>query len=133
MSVGSWSPEGQEQNLPDDRALACMLTASSQSAENNFGLSTEEIDKYAALMQIQLSSWSSILDGLSAAELVGLLKFFTLAEQHLKGWQAGASSPVIAIAKLLREQSAYPDDLTIWIRANSNNRFLPHGNLMDRL
>jgi len=133
MSVGSWDPQNKEQNLPDARVLARVLAASGEAAENKFGLSDEEIEKYAALMQVSLASWRPILGDLSHADLVRLIKFFTLAEQHLKGWSAGAHSPVIAIAKILREQSAYPEDLTAWIRTNSNNRFLPHGSLMDRL
>ena len=47
--------------------------------------------------------------------------------------EAGAQSPVIALAAELRRRHAYPDDFTAWIKAHSSNRFLPHGNLMDKL
>jgi hypothetical protein len=139
MSVGSWDPKkrkGEEKANPsilDEQVVARMMRASDLAKGDKFGLSDTEIDKYAALMQLPLSSWQGVLQSLESAQLIALLKFFTLAEQHLSGWEAGARSPVIAIAKALRDQSAYPDDLTTWIRANSNNRFLPHGSLMDRL
>jgi len=133
MSVGSWNPESQKQSLPNKQVLDRVLVASNQSIENNFGLSAEETEKYAQLMQLSLSSWHPLLSEVAPEDLIGLLKFFTLAEQHFDSWQAGARSPVIAIAKVLREKSAYPNDLTAWIRAHSDNRFLPHGSLMDRL
>ena len=143
MSIGSWDPRksrGEEKDKPsilDEQVVARMMRASDLAPDlakrEKFGLSDTEIDKYAALMQLPLTSWQPVIQNLESAQLIALLKFFTLAEQHLRGWEAGARSPVIAIAKVLRDQSAYPDDLTAWIRSNSNNRFLPHGSLMDRL
>ncbi len=135
MSVESWDPQAEKDktSILDEQVLARLIRACDQQVEDKFGLSDAEIEQYAALMQLPLASWHSPVENLEPVRLISLIKFFTLAEQHLKGWEAGARSPVIAIAKILRGQSAYPDDLTAWIRANSNNRFLPHGSLMDRL
>ncbi|MBV1906224.1 MAG: hypothetical protein KUG75_09100 [Pseudomonadales bacterium] len=136
MSVESWDPKTSA--LPNQEALECVIKASATRAEadgevKDFGLSSGEIQKYAALMQLPLTSWRPLVDDLESSVLINLIKFFTLAEQSLQGWKAGARSPVIVLAKVLREKSAYPDELTVWIKANSNNRFLPHGSLMDRL
>lgn len=65
--------------------------------------------------------------------LVGWLRILTLAEDALPGCAAGAKSPVIQIARLLRERDAYPPNLTPWIKTVSKNRFLPYGSLADRL
>jgi hypothetical protein len=51
----------------------------------------------------------------------------------LLGFETGPKSPVIALARALRKRGEYPDDLTAWIKVNTDNRFLPHGSLMDRL
>lgn len=69
----------------------------------------------------------------SSEQLVGWLKVLTLAEQAVPGCAAGARSPVIEIARRLRERGDYPPALTAWIRSVSSNRFLPYGSLMDRL
>ena len=69
----------------------------------------------------------------NSARLVGWLRALTLAEETVPGCEAGARSPVIGLARLLRERGDYPADLTPWIKAVSSNRFLPYGSLLDRL
>jgi len=51
----------------------------------------------------------------------------------LPGFELGARSPVIALVRLLKQRGEYPDDLTGWVKANTDNRFLPYGSLLDRL
>jgi len=74
-----------------------------------------------------------VADDLTDAQLLDLIRLFTLAEQQLPGWEAGAASPVVPLAALLRKRGGYPADLNAWIKSHSRNRFLPYGNLMDRL
>ncbi len=63
-------------------------------------------------------------------QLLHLVRFFTLAEMQLSGWEAGAESPVIWIVKTLRRRKSPPSkDLLLWIKANSDNRFIPNGAL----
>ena len=131
MTVGGWEPVSR--TFLNEEVLNRLLRAASAVDSDDFGLAPKETAKYSALMQMELSVWRPLIEMLNDEELIRLLKFFTLAEQRLKGWHAGANSPVIALAKLLRERSAYPQTLTQWIRENSNNRFIPHGSLMDRL
>ena len=40
---------------------------------------------------------------------------------------------MIPLVRELKRRGAYPAELTAWIKANTDNRFLPYGNLMDRL
>ena len=76
--------------------------------------------------------WQAAAQGLEAEEIERLVRFYTLAEA-LPGWEAGAQSPVIPLARELKARDAWPDDLTAWIKAHTDNRFLPYGSLMDRL
>jgi len=39
----------------------------------------------------------------------------------------------VALARVLKKRKAMPADLTPWIKANTTNKFLPHGDLMDLL
>ena len=118
--------------VPNEAHLARLHTASGQIDAPNFGLSEREVAKFAPLMRCALSEWKALTRGLDDARLVDLVRFFTLAEA-LPGWQARERSPVIAFMAELRSRKAVPDDLGAWIRAHSDNRFLPWGSLLDRL
>jgi hypothetical protein len=39
----------------------------------------------------------------------------------------------VALVRVLKKRKAMPGDLVSWIKANTTNRFLPHGDLMDLL
>lgn len=69
----------------------------------------------------------------SSDRLISWLRVLTLAERSVPGCDVGAKSPVIVLARMLRERGDYPSELTAWIRSVSSNRFLPYGSLMDRL
>lgn len=68
-----------------------------------------------------------------SGRLADWLRALTLAEESIPGCEAGAQSPVIALARILRERGDYPEGLTAWIRSVSGNRFLPYGSLAERL
>jgi hypothetical protein len=77
--------------------------------------------------------WAAAAAALDDAQIVALVRLFTLAEMAFPGWKGADRSPVIAFAALLKQRGAFPAGLTAWIRANSDNRFLPYGSLMRRL
>ena len=97
------------------------------------GLTVGERGELAPLMTADAEVWAARLDVISSDELVGWIRFLTLAEARLPGFEAGAKSPVILIARVLRNRGDYPEDLSAWIKANTNNRFLPYGSLAERL
>ena len=99
----------------------------------NFGLDEADLKLLAPVMSLDADQWDTAARAEDPLELVAWIRFFTLAEARLPGFEAGAKSPVIPLARVLRERGAYPADLTAWIRAHSDNRFLPHGSLLDRL
>jgi hypothetical protein len=130
--VGVWQPDVNGVTL--DATAVCRLVAAAELLDAPaFGLSPQEIVSYAAVMRRPASDWTPLLSELVDERLVRLAKFFTLAEMRLTGWEALGRSPVIPIVAELRRRKRYPNELTAWIKAHSNNRFLPYGSLLDRL
>jgi hypothetical protein len=129
-SVGVWQPE----DVPlTAGTLARFSDASDFIDEPTLGLTPDEIAKWSSVMRLDAQTWGPLLGAESDARLIRLVRFFTVAEMRLPGWEAGARSPVIRIVAELRRRNAYPAELTAWIKANTSNRFLPYGSLADRL
>jgi len=131
MSVESFDPAAASAKVDAD-VIQRLLQAANQDAPE-FGLSALERANFAGVMNQPAGVWAEAAEALSAADAQALIRFFTLAEEAISGWQAGARSPVITLVKALKARGEYPRELTAWIKANTSNRFLPHGSLMDRL
>ncbi len=86
----------------------------------------EFMDSNAWMMKLGESAWQ-VADALPAEDLVRLVRFFTLAEMQLPGWEGGKRNPVICLVKILKSRDEFPADLRKWIRANTDNRYLPYG------
>ena len=134
MSVESFDPSaGTGRRQVTDADVARLLDAAAQLEAPDFGLSAAEVAEFAGLARHPEVDWQAPVERLGDAQVLALLRLFTLAESALAGWAAGGQSPVVVMAAVLRQRDAYPEGLTAWIKANSDNRFLPYGNLMDRL
>ena len=131
MTVESFDPDAARR--VSRRDVVRLLEAATHLDDPDFGFSEAEIADLSGVAKHPEVDWQAPLDGLDDKEVIALLRLFTLAEGKLSGWAAGAKSPVIIMAAALRRRRAYPQDLTTWIKANTENRFLPYGNLMDRL
>lgn len=135
MTLGNWTPDKLAPKsasiMTIDIAHKFINLATNDLLDELYEhLSQQEIQLYAVLMLEAVEDWQAITGPLSDQELVLLIKFFTKAEQ-LPGWEAGAHSPVIGLGKLLKKRGGgITKDLAIWIKANSDNRFLPHGSLL---
>tara|TARA_B100000686_G_C16756050_1_gene955573 strand:+ start:563 stop:1000 length:438 start_codon:yes stop_codon:yes gene_type:complete len=132
MSVETWDP-GSPNSQVSEKKLRRLLDAARLLSEPRFGLDSSEILAFSKYAKYPDTDWLAVTEGLTADELISLVRFFTLAETCLPGWEAGAKSPVIAMVRQLKERGQYPADLTSWIKENTKNRFLPYGSLMDRL
>lgn len=81
-------------------------------------------------MSAAAADWAQA-DELNSDDISNLIRFFTLAEMQLPGWEAGKSSPVIYLFKLLRKKTDVDAEalkaLRSWIKTNSDNRYLPNG------
>lgn len=131
MSVESFDPSAAGAVL--DGATVARLLEAAAVEPPEFGLSALERASLASLATAPASDWTLASAELADAEVESLVRFYTLAEETISGWQAGDKSPVIALVKVLKSRGVYQREMTRWIKANSSNRFLPHGSLMDRL
>lgn len=128
--VGSWDPEAA---TIDDELLSRLMSVREQLEASDLGLEPEMITRLAGCIRSGADAWHDAAAAHDDEELVTLIQVLTVAEAKLPGCEAGAQSPVIALAAELRRRHAYPDDLTAWIKEHTSNRFLPHGSLMDKL
>lgn len=138
MAVGSFDPSNKNSTSDVNSGDLLDFSRASQALEaENFGLDELAIARLAPLARHAPGSggadWALVAESMDDSTIVDLIRLFTLAESRLSGWESGAKSPVVALAALLRRRDAYPKELTGWIKANTSNRFLPYGSLMDRL
>jgi hypothetical protein len=129
MSVGSWEPDADL--ALTDEVMVRLLRAAADIGDQ-FGLSATEQGELAGIAQHGVVDWAKKAKTLDVKQLISLVRFFTLAEKF-PGWQAGAKSPVIPLVAELRRRDAFAGELHQWIKANTENRFLPYGSLLDRL
>jgi hypothetical protein len=131
-TVGSWQPDRTGSGI-DAATLSRLARCADQLDHATLGLGTEEVAGYAHLMRAAADVWKSAAATLDDGTLVALIRVLTVAESKLANWEAGNASPVIPLAATLRGRGTYPKELTAWIKAHSDNRFLPWGSLLDRL
>jgi len=134
MSLGSWDPKvaSQSTELLLESALLRRLIAYSDEeklAQLEQLLSADEKQRLAGLMKIDPLIWQTAAESLLENDLLHLIRFFAVAE-NLPGWEAGATSPVIQLAKILRKRGVRLDkSLLQWLREVNDNRYLPYGPL----
>ena len=125
--VGAWEPPAK---LGDRHALAL------DGADTTGDVLRVDQDARGRVREVACAGadeWSGFFADRASGRLIAWLRVLTLAEETIPGCETGAKSPVIALARLLRERGDYPVGLTAWIKSVSTNRFLPYGSLMDRL
>jgi len=134
--VGNWDPNEQQQatDTIDKGRLQRFIEIAETGQLNQLGktLSQQEIDADRALIKAHKDAWMTAAESFNNTQLVQLIRFFTLAEEQLPGWEAGSLSPVIWLCRVLKNRDAFPDqELIQWIKQNSRNKFLPYGNILD--
>lgn len=135
MTTGAWDPDKKttHQEVVIDAALLERLLqiALQDSLEDLPDLMSAEDQQGNAIMLAGQSAWDTALNDYADAELIALIKFFTLVEMQLPSWVGGSQSPVIAITALLKHRGVKLErDLLLWIRKHSNNRFIPNGAIL---
>ena len=134
MSLGSWDPkvEARSTELLLESDLLRRLIAYSheeQLAQLEQLLNANDKQRLAGLMKIDPLIWQTAAEPLLENDLLHLIRFFAVAE-NLPGWEAGATSPVIPLAKILRQRGVRLDkSLLQWLREVNDNRYLPFGPL----
>lgn len=133
MAIGEWNPEASKNTTVeiDVEFLHAMVRMVSEHDLEDITalLDASQISRGAVLMTLDPASWNCIGDW-DEPQLEALIRFFTIAEMQLPGWQGGKKSPVIALVKLLKNRNAFSQELRRWIKANTDNRFLPYGSAL---
>ncbi|MGK0500527.1 MAG: hypothetical protein ACJAYG_002178 [Oceanicoccus sp.] len=134
MSIGSWNPDTEQAaggKAIDPQILRGYIVLSQQQQLEQLSSlidNTEQQDQ-AYLMTLEKTDWIQAAADFSDEDVEHLIRFFTIAEQ-LAGWEAGSKSPVIGLGKSLKQRGkVITRELVLWIKANSNNQYLPHGPL----
>jgi hypothetical protein len=134
MSTGSWDPKvgSADSTVLLQASLLRRLIdydREDQLAHLEDLLSDEDKQRLAGLMKIEQDAWRAAAESLPDTDLLHLIRFFAVAE-NLPGWEAGTKSPVIPLAKILRQRGARLDKLLLqWLREVNDNRYLPYGPL----
>ena len=132
MTVESWDPANVP-SLGADRVQQYVAAAARLDVPD-FGLDSAQVDQLGRFARHEGPlDWGAAAAGLPDAQIEALIRLFTLAEMRFPAWEAGAKSPVVPLVALLKGRGNYPGELTRWIKANTSNRFLPYGSLLDRL
>lgn len=133
MTIGAWTPESGVKNKQLDQQFLhrCVTIANSEALNRLDETLSEQEKSDASIMHAEQELWNTALADFDNDQLIGLIRFFTIAEMQLSGWQAGSESPVIAINQLLKSRGTKLDkDMLLWIRQNSSNRFIPNGAIL---
>lgn len=128
MTTEIWSPASNDESVPITalrEALEIMQTEAFPKAP------PATVKALQTWMNRPNSQWSDTLSSFDAEQLNNLVRFFTLAEATWSDWFGGDKNPAIWASKELKKHQAFPDKAFIeWIRANSENRFIPYGNVL---
>ena len=134
MSLGSWDPKVEAQStelLLESDLLRRLIAYSDEEKLTQLEqlLNASDKQRLAGLMKIDPLIWQTAAEPLLENDLLHLIRFFAVAE-NLPGWEAGATSPVIPLAKILRQRGVRLDkSLLQWLREVNDNRYLPYGPL----
>jgi hypothetical protein len=126
MTVNTWQPAAP---LALSSALLEQLLAvlpKQELTDLKNQVTGSDIAPFIALMKSGGQAWE-IAEILADEDIKRLIIFLTLAEQQLTGWEAGKLSPVIDLVRILKQREAFHPELRKWIKANTDNRYLPNG------
>ncbi|MDG2046651.1 MAG: hypothetical protein P8J79_05480 [Halioglobus sp.] len=134
MSLGSWDPKVEPQSTalmlePDLLRRLIAYSIEERLSQLEQLLSPNNKQRLAGLMRVDSPRWQAAAESLKDDDLLHLIRFFAVAE-NLPGWEAGATSPVIPLAKILRQRGVRLDKSMLqWLREVNANRYLPYGPL----
>ena len=131
MNIGNWTPTNPDAEI-DSALLETGLSASREGKLEELTqiLSLDQQTDLASQLRLPKETWLIALEHYNSEQLKALLRFFVRAEMLVPGCEVGDQSPAIWANKLLRQRG---DRLTkedlLWIRENTNNRFIPNGSI----
>jgi hypothetical protein len=126
VSVDSWQPITPPNQINDDQLTRLLNLNEGQAQEYDL---TSDLDWIQPLAQVDAKIWQPTAAKLSFDQIHKLIKIFTLAEQQ-GDWNLGEKSSVIPLFKILRKAQGVDRELVKWVKAHTDNKFLPFGPLL---
>ena len=125
MSVKIWQPAAQR-SLSITLLEQLLVRLPQDLTDINSQVELGSIRDVSWLMRSGGEVWKEA-EVLTDTDIRRLIVFFTLAEKQLFGWEAGRLSPVIDLVRILKQRRSFQPELRKWIKANTDNRYLPNG------
>jgi hypothetical protein len=129
MTIGVWEPQSPSGLTLEQIQSVLSVVKDIEMNELASTLEDSFIASNSGLMNLDKTSWQEATH-LSFVEIEALIRFFTLAEMQLPGWEGGNRSPVIYLAKILKTRGEFSTELKKWVKANTDNRYLPNGSVL---
>ncbi len=137
MTVDTFDPQqfdpSQSHGRIDDAMISRVLRAGYELTHTPDEISLDPDEVAALSPMVTHRGWSDAAEAMAVADIVALIRLFTLGEMMFSSWRAGAKSAVVPLVRVLKRRGEINPELISWIKATTDNRFLPHGDLMDRL
>ena len=129
MAIGVWEPESPSSLALEQIRAVLSVVKGVELSDLAATLDDSFIASNSHLMSLDKTSWQQA-DNLDSVEIELLIQFFTLAEMQLPGWDGGDRNPVIYLAKILKKRGEFSTELKKWVKANTDNRYLPNGSVL---
>ena len=105
MNTKIWDPENKKKSNIDNGLLDQFIQIVRNCEESNIKNHLTDVEKNKFyILRLSDEIWLQSLNDFDNAELLDLIKFFTLIEMQLDDWISGENSPVIKINKILKKR-----------------------------
>lgn len=128
MTLGVWKP-ASEQSLSMTSLTGLLEQLPVDALQSLEGLTADAFEAQRNWIKLPAQNWAAA-EALPLEHIRQLIRFFTLAEYHWAGWEAGKLSPVIPLVAQLKHRDAFDATFRRWIKTNTDNRYLPNGAIL---
>ena len=129
MAIGVWEPKAPT-IITEEKLRSIVLAIKDITLDQlNSALDDVFVQNHSYLMKLDRTAWQEAAS-LELVDLEKLIRFFTLAEMQLPGWDGGNRNPVIYLARILKSRGEFTTELKKWVKANTDNRYLPNGSAL---
>ena len=128
MTLGVWKP-ASEQSLSITSLTGLLEQLPVDALQSLEGLTADAFEAQRNWIKLPAQNWAAA-EALPLEHIRQLIRFFTLAEFHWAGWEAGKLSPVIPLVAQLKQRDAFDATFRRWIKTNTDNRYLPNGAIL---
>ena len=128
MTLGVWKP-ASEQSLSMTGLAGLLEQLPVDALQSLEGLTADAFEAQRNWIKLPAQNWAAA-EAFPLEHIRQLIRFFTLAEYHWAGWEAGKLSPVIPLVAQLKQRDAFDATFRRWIKTNTDNRYLPNGAIL---